>query len=322
MTANTSDGDLTSLTVVLPCRNEGSSIGEVVTRLRNEFAELPVELDLVVVDDGSSDDTLDVLRSLAGTDLRYISLSRNFGKEAAMLAGLQRARGSVVVLMDGDMQHPPELVRVLVDKYLETRADQVIALRSRTGDPLMRRLSAAVYFRLINRFVDVRLIDGAGDFRLLSRRAVDALLELTERTRFSKGLFAWIGYPTTVVEYANQERIAGQSSWTLRSLVDYGLDGAMSFNTRPLRSMVSIGIAASAAFVAYLGWLVIDAAVSGIVTPGYITLVAIVVFLGGLQLLCIGVVGEYVGRIYLEVKARPHYLIGEEGPGEPCSSVE
>ena len=312
-TNRSSDAPLV-LSIVVPCYNEGSSVGQLVQRIRDEFAAIPIEFDFVLIDDGSSDNTLDTMRSMVDTDVRFVSLSRNFGKEAAMFAGLQRARGSVVVLMDGDLQHPPEVVKQLVDEHITTGVDQVIAVRNRTGDPVVRRVLSGAYFRIVNRLVDVPLTDGAGDFRLLSRRAVDAILQLTERTRFSKGLFAWIGYSSSVVTYKNQVRLAGKSGWTMRSLVDYGLDGALSFNTRPLRSMVTAGLVASSLFFAYLSWLVIDALIVGIITPGYITLVAIVVFLGGLQLICIGIVGEYVGRIYLEAKARPHYFVGEESP--------
>jgi polyisoprenyl-phosphate glycosyltransferase len=320
--ASTPPNSPTVLSVVVPCHNEALNLEDLVARVRRAFPIGQIEFDFVLVDDGSSDTTLDTMRSLAGHDVSYISLSRNFGKEAAMLAGLQRARGSLVVLMDGDLQHPPELLPNLVQHQLNTGADQVVAQRNREGDPFFRRTMSRLYFKLVNRFMDVRLVDGAGDFRLLSRRAVDALLQLSERTRFSKGFFAWIGYPTATVEYLNEARADGKSSWTLRSLFDHGVDGVLSFNTRPLRSMVATGMVATGFFLAYLVWLVVSAAVSGIVTPGYITLVAIVVFMGGLQLLCIGVLGEYVGRIYLESKARPHYLVGEEShpaPGDQSS---
>lgn len=296
----------------MPCHNEGLSIEELVERVRKAVSACDVNLDFVLVDDGSSDDTLQRMRLIAAPDVGYVSLSRNFGKEAAMLAGLQRASGSMVVIMDGDLQHPPEIVKDLVDHHFRTGTDQIVARRDRAGDPPIRRALSQLYFRLVNHMMDVSLLDGAGDFRLLSRRAVDALLLLSERTRFSKGLFAWIGYSQAIIEYPNTVRKTGTSSWTFRSLLDYGVDGVLSFNARPLRSIVGMGLATTGLFFVYVIWLVVNAVIGGIVTPGYITIVAIVVFLGGLQLMCVGVLGEYVGRIYLEAKGRPHYLVAEE----------
>jgi glycosyltransferase involved in cell wall biosynthesis len=270
-------------------------------------------LEIVLVDDGSTDDTIATMRALSSPGVSYISLSRNFGKEAAIYAGLQHARGDSVVLMDGDLQHPPEIVLQLLEAHCRTGADQVIARRNRDGDPRIRRAVAKAYYRWINRFMDVRLVDGEGDFRLLSRRAVDALLSLTECTRFSKGLFAWIGFPVAVVDYDNVPRDVGSSSWSFAGLIEYGVDGVLSFNIRPLRSMVHVGWFTVTMSGLYLLWLLIDALIIGVVTPGYITLVAAIVFIGGVQLLCIGVIGEYVGRIYLESKRRPHYLVAERG---------
>lgn len=226
-----------------------------------------------------------------------------------MYAGLQHATGEFVVLMDGDLQHPPEVIPLLVQTQRSTGADQVIARRDRSGESFMRRTASRWYYRAVNRFIDVSLVDGEGDFRLMSRRVVDALLSLTEYTRFSKGLFAWVGYSVAVVDYGNINRNTGQSAWSYRSLVNYGVDGVLSFNTKPLRSMIVVGWVAIGIFLAYVLWLVINAMFFGISAPGYITVVATIVFFGGIQLLSLGVVGEYVGRIFLEVKGRPLYLL-------------
>jgi polyisoprenyl-phosphate glycosyltransferase len=301
------------LSVVVPCHNEARTLRELVTRLRSVLDGRVDDLEILLVDDGSTDDTLATMRSLSAPGVSYISLSRNFGKEAAMYAGLQHARGVSVVLMDGDLQHPPEIVPQLIEAYHRTGADQVIARRNRGGDPWLRRAASTLYYRSMSRFMAVRLVDGEGDFRLLSRRAVDALLSLTESTRFSKGLFAWIGFPVAVVDYDNASRAVGSSSWTFAGLVSYGMDGVLSFNMRPLRSMVRAGLVIVVLFVLYVLWVVLDAVLVGVVTPGYITIVAAIVLLGGVQLLCIGVIGEYVGRIFLETKHRPHYLVAETG---------
>lgn len=304
------------LSVVVPCHNEASTLCELVERLRAALNDVVDGLQIVLVDDGSDDGTTEVLAELRANDVEYLSLSRNFGKEAAMFAGLAESRGDLVVFIDGDLQHPPEVVADLVADHRPTGADQVIARRNRDGDPFMRRMSAHLYYRAVNRMVDIRLIDGEGDFRLLSRRASDALLSLTENTRFSKGLFAWIGFPVSVVQYENESRRNGSSSWGLRGLLDYGVDGVLSFNTRPLRSMVHLGWLTVLVFVAYVVWILVNALFIGIITPGFITLVAAVVFLGGVQLLCLGVVGEYVGRIYLESKDRPLYIVAERGTAD------
>jgi glycosyltransferase involved in cell wall biosynthesis len=210
--------------------------------------------------------------------------------------------------MDADLQHPPALIKHMV----ELRAkgyDQVIARRTRTGDKLTRTLAARVYYRLVNRLVDVRLVDGVGDFRLLSRRVVDAVVNLTEYNRFSKGLFAWVGFPGTTFEYENAAREAGRSSWSMRGLLNYGLDGLLSFNNRPLRAALHLGMVLLLIAGLYTAWIVGAALVNGVQTPGYVTIITAVTGLAGVQMVMLGVIGEYTGRIYYEVKGRPHFLV-------------
>ena len=236
-----------------------------------------------------------------------------------MLAGLAHVRGDAVIIMDGDLQHPSELIGEMLARHAEG-FDQVVARRTRTGDQRVRTLSARAYYVVMNRLIDVRLDDGIGDFRLLSRRAVDAVLALPEYNRFSKGLFSWIGFPTAVIAYENRSRVDGHSSWTFKRLLDYGIDGVLSFNNKPLRLAVYIGGLITSLSAAYVIWIIARAAVFGIDSPGYVTLITAVLGIGGLQLAFLGVIGEYIGRIYFETKRRPHYLV-KESAGLPASAL-
>ncbi|MFJ9835318.1 glycosyltransferase family 2 protein [Streptomyces sp. NPDC101169] len=301
------------ISIVAPCYNEESVLErfhEEARRIADELLPRGHDMEFVYVDDGSRDRTLAVLERLAACDsrVRYVSFSRNFGKEAALLAGLRHASGDSVVVMDADLQHPPELIERMV-RLREQGHDQVIARRTRTGDRLTRTLTARLYYRLVNRLVDVELVDGVGDFRLMSRRVVDAVLALTEYNRFSKGLFAWVGFPSTTFEYENAEREAGRSSWNLRSLLNYGLDGLLSFNNRPLRAALWLGTGLLLCAGLYTAWIVGAALVHGVDAPGYVTIITAVTALAGVQMVMLGVIGEYTGRIYYEVKGRPHFLV-------------
>ncbi|QTD97436.1 glycosyltransferase family 2 protein [Streptomyces cyanogenus] len=301
------------ISIVAPCYNEEDVLArfhEEVQKVAEELLPLGHDMEFVYVDDGSRDRTLAVLEDLADLDsrVRYVSFSRNFGKEAALLAGLRHASGDSVIVMDADLQHPPELIKRMV-ALREQGHDQVIAKRTRTGDRLTRTLTARLYYRLVNRLVDVELVDGVGDFRLLSRRVVDAVLALTEYNRFSKGLFAWVGFPSTTFEYQNAAREAGRSSWNLRGLLNYGLDGLLSFNNRPLRAALWLGVGLLLCAGLYTAWIVGAALVNGVQTPGYVTIITAVTALSGVQMVMLGVIGEYTGRIYYEVKGRPHFLV-------------
>ena len=306
------------VSVVIPCLNEADVIGQLHDSVTQQVGPLDSDLELIFVDDGSTDTTLEILRCLAGKDprVRYVSLSRNFGKESAMLAGLRLARGDAVVLMDADLQHPPELLVHMVEHY-RAGAHQVVAQRDRAGDPWFRRAASRTFYRVVNALVDVKLVDGAGDFRLLSRRACDALLELSEYNRFSKGLFSWIGFSPVYLPYANVARTTGRTKWTLRGLVRYAADGIMSFNDRPLRLAVYIGFPITLFAFGYMLWVIVQAIIHGVSTPGYVTVVTAVIAFGGLQMLLLGIMGEYLGRVYYETKRRPHYLVGETDEDVP-----
>lgn len=312
------------LSVVVPCHNEQAVLPELVRQVFTTLEPEDIKVEIVLVDDGSLDGTRQTMWRLSEQDprVRYVSFSRNFGKESAMLAGLLYARGDAVVLMDADLQHPPHLVREMLTLYRQGY-DQVVARRTRTGDRLGRTLSARLYYRLVNSLVDVSMQDGVGDFRLLSRRAVDALLRLGEYNRFSKGLFSWIGFSLATVDYRNVARQGGGTSkWSFRRLFNYGIDGIMSFNAAPLRLSIYLGGFVAMLAFGYAFFITVIALIRGITLPGYVTLIASIIGLGGLQLLFLGVIGEYVGRIYYETKQRPHFIVAETSPMcEPVSKV-
>ncbi|GAA3178720.1 MULTISPECIES: glycosyltransferase [Streptomyces] len=300
------------ISVVVPCFNEADVIEKFHTALVATLDRTGESFEICYVDDGSADRTGALLRALAAADprVRYTFFSRNFGKEAAMLAGLRMSRGRAVVLMDADLQHPPELIPRMV--ALQRHGyDQVVPRRDRAGDALVRTALSRTYYALVRRFMDVELVDGAGDFRLLSRRAVDSVLSLPESNRFSKGIFSWIGFETVTFRYRNAERAAGCSKWGSRRLLNYGIDGLLSFNNRPLRLAIHGGLWVFLSALAYALWVVANVALNGANVPGYATLLTAVVALSGIQLVTLGVIGEYVGRIYHEAKRRPPYVVRE-----------
>lgn len=304
-----------TVSVVVPCRNEAENLPVLLDRLEAALSDEPA-LEILVVDDGSTDATLALLRARVGDDgrLRYLALSRGFGKESAIVAGLREARGDIVVLMDGDLQHPPELVPELIALLRSTGADQVVGVRDRSGETGLRRVASRGYHALASRNTGVALRPGHGDFRAVTRRVVDAVLSMGEVNRFNRGLFAWVGFDVREVPYSDAHRLHGASRWSISGLLGYGLDGLFSFNERPLRIMVHLGWWAVLLFLAYVAFVIVTVAFFGIETPGYVTLIASIFFFGGLQLLSIGLLGEYLGRIYLEVKDRPAYVVLERGP--------
>lgn len=237
-----------------------------------------------------------------------------------MLAGLRMSCGEVVVLMDADLQHPPELVPRMLELHRHG-FDQVIAQRDRAGEGPVRRTLSRAYYGLVRRFMEVEIVDGAGDFRLLSRRAVDAVLSLPESNRFSKGLFSWIGFDTVSFTYQNVQRAAGQSKWGGRHLLNYGIDGLLSFNSRPLRMAIHTGLWLFLSAVGYALWIIANVLLDGVDTPGYATLITAIVALSGIQLATLGVIGEYVGRIYHEAKRRPHYVVRETNTSHAAASA-
>ncbi len=311
------------LSVVVPCHNEADVLDRLVELLTDELTPLTDgNFEVLLVDDGSGDETLDLMRLASTRDprIRYLALSRNFGKESAMLAGLSQARGDAVAIMDADLQHPPTLLATMLPK-LDEGYDQVVARRTRTGDAPVRTFASRWYYKIFNKLVDVRLEDGVGDFRVLSRVAVRALLAIGEVNRFSKGLFSWIGFETAVVDYENVAREAGESKWRTRDLLNYGIDGVLSFNNKPLRLSIYLGALMATVAMLYAFWVLVDAIINGNAVPGYVTLICAVVGLGGVQLIVLGVIGEYLGRIYSESKRRPHFLVKESSEGSDVTPV-
>ncbi|WP_210148142.1 glycosyltransferase family 2 protein [Aromatoleum petrolei] len=302
------------LSVVIPLYNESGSLGALHERLKAAIAGLSLAgHEFVFVDDGSRDTTFDEVAALAAIDpaIRAIRFARNFGKEAAMAAGLRVARGDIVVLMDGDLQHPPELIPEMLARW-QNGAKMVTAVRrSRDTDPWLRRQLSRGFYGLFKRVSEVALEEGGGDFRLFDRAVVDAINSLPERTRFMKGITSWVGFRQETIDFEPAERAAGASAWSLLRLLRYAIDGLSAFSTLPLRVWSMIGVCISGLSVLYGGWLVVRTAIFGIDVPGYASIIVSVLFLSGIQLISLGVLGEYVGRIFTEVKQRPLYLVSE-----------
>lgn len=298
------------ISIVVPAFNEEKNISSMYDKLSQELELLPYRYEIMFVNDGSKDGTLKEILTLAQThnSVKYISFTRNFGKEAAILAGLQRAKGDAAILMDSDLQHPPTLIGEMIQGF-EEGFHQVVAKRSRSGDPKFRSFLSSMYYRLINSITDIDLADGEGDFRLLSRKAINSILTLSESNRFSKGLFSWIGLSKKTICYENVIREDGDSKWSFGSLVNYGIDGIVSFNTKPLRICFYTGFIVLFLSLLYIAYTLYGIIRNGIGAPGYFTTITAILVLGGIQLISLGVVGEYVGRIYNETKRRPNFLV-------------
>ncbi|TWT06726.1 glycosyltransferase family 2 protein [Planococcus sp. CPCC 101016] len=298
------------ISIVVPAYNEEANIASMYAKLTKELESLPYRYEIMFINDGSSDGTLQEILKLAEVhdSVKYISLTRNFGKESAMLAGLKRIKGDAAIVMDSDLQHPPTLIGEMVKGY-EEGFNQVVAKRSRTGDSKVRSLFSSLYYKLINSITDVDLQDGEGDFRLLSRKAINAILALSESNRFSKGLFSWIGLSKKTINYENVLRTDGDSKWSFNSLVNYGIDGIVSFNMKPLRICFYTGFLVLFLSLIYIFVTLYNILQEGVGAPGYFTTITAILLLGGIQLISLGVIGEYIGRIYNETKQRPHFLV-------------
>ena len=273
--------------VIVPCYNEGEVIVKTYERLTEilskDSQDHHYDYDLLFVDDGSKDKTINYIQEMATKDkhVKFIS----------------------------DLKNPPELIPQMIEGYMDGY-DQVIAKRDRTGENQSRKMMTKIYYKLINHFVeDIKLEDGVGDFRLLSQRAVKSLTQLDEYNRFSKGLYEWIGYNTKVFSYENVEREDGESKWSFSKLLNYGIDGLISFNNKPLRAMIYLGLIVFFISLLYIGYISVGIMIKGVETPGYFSTIAAILLLGGIQLISIGIVGEYIGRIYYEVKQRPKYIV-------------
>ena len=305
------------LSAIVPCYKEELNIRpfyDEFIRNRPFFEDKQLDYELIYVDDGSSDSTAANVRALASDDPRVhlVSFSRNFGKEAAMYCGLKEAKGDYVAIMDCDLQDPPSLLPELFG-YLEEGFDQAATRRSTsTGEPPVRSFFARMFYRLINRFSDTEIVDGARDYRLMKRIVVDAILSLTEYNRFSKGIFSWVGFSTKWVEYENIERARGDTKWSFWKLFSYAIDGIAAFTTAPLKLATVLGVGFSLLSVAMIIFIIIRKLVFGDPTAGWPSLVCILFFISGVQMLCLGAVGKYLEKTYLEVKNRPVYIVREK----------
>ena len=303
-----------AISCVVPAFNEAANLGPLLSGLTAQLAELTERWEIIVVDDGSRDETpLAIVPWLVDPGVRYVRLSRNFGKEAALTAGIDRAEGDVVLLMDADLQHPASLVPEMVKAWVDG-ADMVCAARaSRADESWAKRIGTRLFYFLVNRNSAVPIPVDAGDFRLMDRRVVDALKSLPERNRFMKGLYAWVGFHNVIIPYVPAERHAGSSSFSMRRLATLAFTGVTAFTNSPLRLWSAIGVIVALFALAFGLWIVAEYFIYGIDVPGFATLVCGMMFFSGVQLLSIGILGEYVGRIFDEVKQRPVYLVGAEG---------
>jgi polyisoprenyl-phosphate glycosyltransferase len=312
-----------TLSVVVPVFNEESVLTAFHERLRAAVAAEVRSLEVVYVDDGSSDGTPAILQQLRERDpsVCVIRFSRNFGKEAALTAGLEAAMGACVVVIDADLQHPPEYIPAMLQAW-RAGADVVnMRRRSRDTETWFKRTAARIFYNVLNRLSEVPIPEDVGDFRLFSRRAVDALNRLQERNRFMKGLFAWIGFQQTTLDYDCAERAGGHSKWRFRQLWHFALEGVTAFSAVPLRLASHLGLAAALLAFIYAAYFVFKTLVLGETLPGFPTLIVVILMLGGLQLLSIGVLGEYLGRMALEGKRRPLYLVQEYTPAATTTAT-
>ena len=311
---------MTRLTLIVPCYNEEAALPVFCERVDAVVSALPqVEAEFLFVDDGSTDATLPFLRALAERDrrVRYLSFSRNFGKEAAMYAGLQAAAGDLVAILDADLQDPPELLGEMLPLIRSGQYDCVAVRRvTRKGEPAIRSLFARAFYRLINKVSRTQIVDGARDYRLMTRQMVDSILQLTEVNRFSKGIFSWVGYRTHYLEVENAQRAAGQTKWSFFKLCLYAMDGIIAFSTAPLAIASVLGLAFCViAFIAII-FVIVRQLIWGGSAFGWPSMVCILLFVTGIQLFCIGILGQYLSKTYLEVKRRPIYILRESGGGE------
>ncbi len=309
-----------SLSCVIPAYNEARSLGALVPDILTTLQSLSPSVELIVVDDGSRDDTTEVMQTLCATypQVLYLKLSRNFGKEAALTAGIEATQGDVVVLMDGDGQHPVSLVPDMLAKW-RTGADVVYAIRKTRHDQSSLQIKLTAWFyKLVNMGNRVKIPANAGDFRLMDRQVVDALKRLTERNRFMKGLYAWVGFNSTAIDYEPLPRTDGKSNFGLRGSLSLAFTGILAFSIAPLRALTVTGFMLSMLALGYGLWVMVEYFIYGIAVPGYATIVVGLMFFSGIQLLSIGILAEYVGRIYEEVKQRPNYLVSQRlGQGLP-----
>ena len=311
-----------TISIIVPCYNEEKSLPYFYKEIRRTVDDLSATYDLythvLFIDDGSSDKTLELLRTYTQSNvyMHYISFSRNFGKEAAMYAGLQASTGDYVAVMDADMQDPPSLLPEMYKALQSGEYDSVATRRvTREGEPPIRSFFARCFYKLINKISDADIVAGARDFRLMRRTMVDAILSMREYNRFSKGIFGWVGFKTKWLPYANIERVAGETKWSFWKLFLYSLEGIVAFSTAPLAIASVLGFLLCLIALIYICFIVIKTIVLGEVTGGYPSMMCVILFIGGIQMFCTGILGQYLAKTYLETKKRPIYIVRETEKG-------
>ncbi|WP_296868625.1 glycosyltransferase family 2 protein [uncultured Methanobrevibacter sp.] len=300
------------LSIVVPCFNEDESVGIFLEEIQKTLKEYNFEV--IYVNDGSSDNTLKYIKELASknSNVKYISFSRNFGKESAIFAGLKYASGDYICLMDADLQHPPKLIPEMLEAVLDEGYDVAAARRvSRKGEPKIKSFFSHRFYKVFNRISDIDMVEGATDYRIMTRQVVDSVLNLPEYNRFSKGLFQWVGFDTKWIEYENIERIAGESTWSFWGLIKYSIEGLVAFTTLPLSVSTFLGMVFSVIAFIYMLFIIIRYLIYSEAVPGYPTLICSLLLLGGIQLLSIGVLGKYLEKTYFEAKNRPIFIVKE-----------
>ena len=309
------------ISAVVPMLDEGPQAAAFLGALRDQLSALSPDFEIVVVNDGSRDDTRARVLEVAGDcAVHYLELSRNFGKEAALSAGLEAARGDVVAILDGDGQHPPAMLPAMLERW-RAGADMVYGVRAhRREESWMKRTGAAAFYATMARASPVEIPVDAGDFRLLDRKVVDALVRLPERARFMKGLYAWVGFRSEPIEFEPRVRAGGRSAFRAGRLFALAVDGITSFSTMPLRAVAILGAAVSVVALGYGAWVILEEWLYGIPVPGYPTLVVSIMFFSGVQLHSLGLIGEYLGRVFEEVKRRPNFVVSDSVDRSPLPS--
>ncbi len=304
---------MTTIDIVVPCYNEEEGLENFVIETNKVIDTLPeYDFKYILVNDGSRDKTYLVMKKLAEqfSNVKYISFSRNFGKESAMYAGMQNSTGDYVIVMDADLQHPPSVFPQLIDAVVNEGYDCCATKRDeREGESAFRGLFSKLFFKLSNKMTDVKMPYGAMDYRIMSRQMIDSIMELSEVQRFSKGIFSWVGFNTKWISFKTVERQLGQTTWKFSSLFKYAIDGIACFSVAPLRFIALLGFLISSGALLYIIITLIQTLIFGIDTPGYVTTMCALLFLGGIIEFSIGILGEYIGRIYMETKDRPIYII-------------
>ena len=304
------------ISIIVPCYNEEKALPYFYKEIYKVASEMSnIDFEFIFVDDGSKDNTLSILRELRKQDkrCRYISFSRNFGKEAAIYAGLENAKGDYVAMMDADLQDPPKLLKEMYDAIKSEGYDCAATRRvDRKGEPIIRSFFARKFYKIINKISNADIVDGARDFRLMTRQMVDAILKMNEYNRFSKGIFGWVGFNTKWIAYENVDRVAGETKWSFWKLLIYAIEGIIAFSTVPLSIAAVVGIIFFIVALIMIGFIIVRTLIWGDPTSGWPSLVCIIFFASGIQLFCTGILGQYLAKTYLETKKRPIYLVKEE----------